>query len=195
MVYDNHLSSNEITQYLQDYDNGDKKALDKLFPLIYNELRKGAKQLRFQFFDMDTMNTTALVHEAYLKLIQSGKTDFKNRSHFFFIASRAMRQILVNASLRKRALKRGGNNHDLSIDDMENKFELSDKTAEDLLMLNDALKKLEIQDERQASIVECRFFGGMTIEETAATLDISPASVKRSWSMAKAWLYLELNEQ
>lgn len=189
------MTSEEITYYLQEYENGNKSALDRLFPLIYNELRKGARQLRFQFFNLDTMNTTALVHEAYIKLLQSGKTDFKNRAHFFFIASRAMRQILVNASLKKRALKRGGDQHDLPIDELNDRFELSDKTAEDLLLLNDALKKLEIQDERQANIVECRFFGGMTIEETATTLNISPASVKRSWSMAKAWLYIELNEQ
>ncbi len=189
------ISPSEVTYYLEAFDNGDKNALDKLFPIIYKELRKNARHLRFQFYNMDTMNTTALVHEAYLKLMQAGKGDFKNRAHFFFVASRAMRQILVNASLKKRTLKRGGDQQPVPVEQVEERLELSDKTAEDLLLLDDALKKLEMQDKRQAHIVECRFFGGMSIEETAASLDISPATVKRSWTMAKAWLYNELNEQ
>lgn len=189
------ISPSEVTYYLEAFDNGDKNALDKLFPVIYKELRKNARHLRFQFYNMDTMNTTALVHEAYLKLMQAGKGDFKNRAHFFFVASRAMRQILVNASLKKRTLKRGGDQQPVPVEQVEERLELSDKTAEDLLLLDDALKKLEMQDKRQAHIVECRFFGGMSIEETAASLDISPATVKRSWTMAKAWLYNELNEQ
>ena len=190
------ISPEEVTYYLEAFENGDKNALDKLYPVIYTELRKNARHLRFQFYNLDTMNTTALVHEAYLKLMQTaGKGDFKNRAHFFFVASRAMRQILVNASLKKRTLKRGGDQQPVPVEQVEERLELSEQTAEELLLLEDALKKLEIQDKRQASIVECRFFGGMSIEETAASLDISPATVKRSWTMAKAWLYNELNEQ
>ncbi len=185
----------EVTTYLQEFSHGDKNALDKLFPVIYDQLQHGAHRLRKQFFNLDTFNTTAIVHETYLKLIQSGSTDIKNRAHFFYIAARAMRQILVNASIRKKTLKRGENPRKMNLDEVDNQLELSDKTTEELLLLNDALKKLEIQDERQAQIVECRFFGGMSIEETAIVLEVSPATVKRSWSLAKAWLYTELSEQ
>jgi RNA polymerase sigma factor (TIGR02999 family) len=195
MTESHDKTTSEITLFLHEYANGDKKALDRLFPVIYNELQSGAHRLRQQFFNMNTLNTTAIVHEAYMKLIQAGSLDVKSRSHFFFIAARAMRQILVNASIRKSTLQRGENPHMVDVEEVENNIRLSDRTSEDLLLLNDALKKLEMQDERQAQIVECRFFGGMTIEETATALDISPATVKRSWNLAKAWLYVELNEQ
>ena len=191
----NQISPSEITLYLEELSKGNKEALDKLYPLVYKELQRGAHRLKKQFFNLDTLNTTALVHETYLKLLQSGTTDLKNRAHFFYISARAMRQILINASLRKRTLKRGDNQKLLDLDELEERLVLSDRTSEDLLLLNDALKKLELQDERQAAIVECRFFGGMTIEETAIVLNISPATVKRSWSYAKAWLYVQLNEQ
>lgn len=191
----NELTTSEITLYLHEFGKGNKDALDRLFPIVYNELQNGAHRMRQQFFNLDTFNTTAIVHEAYLKIMQSGTFDAKNRSHFFFIAAKAMRQILINASLRKRTIKRGENPHKVEMKEIDNSIDLSDNTAEDLLLLNDALKKLEMMDERQAKIVECRFFGGMTIEETALALDVSPATIKRSWNLAKAWLYIELNEQ
>ncbi len=191
----NQAYTSEVTLYLQEFSNGNKDALDKLYPLVYSELQKGAHRLKKQFFNLDTLNTTAIVHEAYLKLIQSSGADLKNRAHFFYISARAMRQILINASLRKKTLKRGSNPKVIHLDDLQEGLVLSDRTTEDLLLLNDALKKLELQDERQAAIVECRFFGGMTVDETAIVLNISPATVKRSWSYAKAWLYVELSEQ
>ncbi len=195
MLADNSIPPADVTLYLKEFSQGNKQALDKLFPLVYNELQNGAHYLRQQFFNLDTFNTTAIVHEAYLKLMQSSASDIASRSHFFYIASMAMRQILINASLRKRALKRGENPRKIDLSDVENDLDVSDKTAEDLLLLNDALKKLEMQDERQAKIVECRFFGGMSIEETAIALNVSPSTVKRSWNLAKAWLFVELNEQ
>ena len=195
MTSGNSIPPADVTLYLKEFSKGNKQALDKLFPLVYNELQSGAHYLRQQFFNLDTFNTTAIVHEAYLKLMQSSTSDITNRAHFFYIASMAMRQILINASLRKRALKRGENPRKIDLSDLENDLDVSDKTAEDLLLLNDALKKLEMQDDRQAKIVECRFFGGMSIEETAIALNISPSTVKRSWNLAKAWLYIELNEQ
>lgn len=191
----NQAYTSEVTLYLQEFSNGNKDALDKLYPLVYSELQKGAHRLKKQFFNLDTLNTTAIVHEAYLKLIQSSGANLKNRAHFFYISARAMRQILINASLRKKTLKRGSNAKVVHLDDLQEGLVLSDRTTEDLLLLNDALKKLELQDERQAAIVECRFFGGMTVDETAIALNISPATVKRSWSYAKAWLYVELSEQ
>ena len=195
MPENQQISPSEITQCLNDFGKGNKDALDRLFPIVYNELRKSARRIRFQFYNLETFNTTAIVHETYIKLLQASTLDIKNRSHFFFITSKAMRQILVNASLRRRTIKRGENPRKLSIEDFDNDIWLSEKTSEDLILLNDALKKLEIQDERQASIVECRFFGGMSIEETGLSLNISPATVKRSWNLAKAWLYVELSEQ
>lgn len=190
----NPLSPEDVTLYLHEFSQGNKDALEKLFPVVYNELQKGAHNLRQQFFNLETFNTTAIVHEAYLKLMQSGVANVQSRAHFFYIASMAMRQILINASMRKRAAKRGENPELISLDLVDNRLDVSDKTAEELLDLNDALKKLEMKDERQAKIVECRFFGGMSIEETALALNISPSSVKRSWNLAKAWLYLELKE-
>ena len=178
-----------ITVYLQEIGRGNKNALDKLLPVVYKELCKNAHNLRFRFYNIETLNTTAIVHETYIKLLRSGSGNYKNRAHFYFVASKAMRQILINASQRKRTLRRGGKEKHISIDDIHNDIQLSDQTSEELLVVNDALERLEDQSDRYARIVECRFFGGMSVEETAAALDISPATVKRSWSVARTWLY------
>jgi RNA polymerase sigma factor (TIGR02999 family) len=195
MKTSNYPEQEDVTLFLKDFSEGNKLALDKLFPIIYRELLSRAHLMRNQFFNLETYNTTAIVHETYLKLMHSSSSTIETRSHFLYVASIAMRQILLNASMRKRAQKRGENPRKLELDEIENNLDVSHKTAEDLLLLNDALKKLEIQDERQAKIVECRFFGGMSIEETAVALNISPSTVKRSWNLARAWLYVELNEQ
>ncbi len=195
MIENTKVSEKEITYFLEEFSKGDKKAFNKLFPLVYRELRKNAHNLRFRFFDLETLNTTAVVHETYLKILRSGSVNFKTRSHFYFVASRAMRQILVNASLKKRTLSRGGNDKPLSLDEIKNHVHLSDQTSEELLLVNDALKKLENENDRQARIVECRFFGGMSVEETAVALDISPATVKRSWNVARTWLYNQLKPE
>lgn len=195
MKTSNYPEQEDVTLYLKDFSEGNKLALDKLFPIIYRELLSRAHLMRNQFFNLETYNTTDIVHETYLKLMHSSSSNIETRSHFMYVASIAMRQILLNASMRKRAQKRGENPMKLELDEVENNLDVSHKTAEDLLLLNDALKKLEIQDERQAKIVECRFFGGMSIEETAVALNISPSTVKRSWNLARAWLYVELNEQ
>lgn len=195
MKTSNYPEQEDVTLCLKDFSEGNKLALDKLFPIIYRELLSRAHLMRNQFFNLETYNTTAIVHETYLKLMHSSSSTIETRSHFLYVASIAMRQILLNASMRKRAQKRGENPRKLELDEIENNLDVSHKTAEDLLLLNDALKKLEIQDERQAKIVECRFFGGMSIEETAVALNISPSTVKRSWNLARAWLYVELNEQ
>lgn len=194
MPDNNAVKEKDITVYLEEFSKGNKKAFNKLFPVVYRELRRNAHSLRFRFFDMETLNTTAIVHETYLKLLKSGSGNFKNRSHFYYIAAKAMRQILVNASLRKRSLRRGGDEKPLSLEEIKDYVQLSDQTSEELLLVNEALEKLEVRSDRQARIVECRFFGGMSIEETASALDISPATVKRSWNVAKTWLYTELNE-
>lgn len=194
MFENSEILKKDMTVYLKEFSKGNKKAFNKIFPLVYRELRKNAHSLRFEFFNMETLNTTSIVHETYLKLLNSGAGSFKSRSHFYYVASRAMRQILVNASLRKRTIKRGGTEKQLSLDDIKNSIQLSDHTAEEMLQINDALKKLESENRRQARIVECRFFGGMSVEETASALDISPATVKRSWNLAKTWLYTHIHQ-
>ena len=187
------LTEKDITVYLEEFSRGNKNALDRLLPVVYKELCKKAHNLRFRFYNLDTLNTTAIVHETYIKLLRAGSGNFRNRTHFYYVASKAMRQILVNASLRKRALRNGGNEKYLSIDDAHNDIQLSEQTSEELLVVNEALEKLEIRNDRHARIVECRFFGGMSVEETASALDISPATVKRSWNIARTWLYTYMN--
>ena len=183
----------DITLYLEEVGRGNKNALDKLLPVVYKELCKNAHNLRFRFYNLDTLNTTAIVHETYIKLLRTGSGNFKNRAHFYFVASKAMRQILINASLRKKTIRKGGDEKQLSVDDIHNNIQLSDQTSDELLVVTDALEILEDTNERHARVVECRFFGGMSVEETAAALDISPSTVKRSWSIARTWLYTFMN--
>ncbi|TVR72156.1 MAG: sigma-70 family RNA polymerase sigma factor [Marinilabiliales bacterium] len=195
MAETGNIDEREISYYLKEAGNGNNDALNKLVSIAYAELRENAHNLRVRFFDIDTLNTTAIVHETYLKLLRTGSGSFKNRSHFFFASAKAMRQILINASLKKRTLKRGGGTKQVALGTgSEASLQLSDQTSEQLLMINDALEKLEACNDRQARIVECRFFGGMSVEETAEVLQISPATVKRSWSMARSWLYTQYIE-
>jgi RNA polymerase sigma factor (TIGR02999 family) len=179
-----------ITQLLNDASHGDDFALERILPLVYNELRTiSSKYLRDEY-RKHTLQTTELVHEAYLKLIGSEELTWESRAHFFGIAARSMRQILVDYARKRKALKRGLGQTKISLDKAE--FALSD-TEEDLINLNNALDKLEKIEERSCKIVELRFFSGLSIEETAQMLNISPATVKRDWNFAKAWLYREIN--
>lgn len=179
-----------ITRLLQAHTDGDPEALGALLPFVYEELRQIAHgRMRGERAD-HTLDTTGLVHEAYLRLANLDRIDWQNRSHFFAIASRAMRQVLINyARDRNRQKRRGGHQH-VSLDDVDLGAE---SRIDDLLVLEDALRRLERLDDRQARVVECRFFGGMSIDETAHALGISTATVNRDWSMAKAWLSQELS--
>ncbi len=136
-----------------------------------------------------TYSATALVHEAYLRLVDVNRIDWQNRRHFFAIASKVMRNILVNYAVKRKADKRGGQNEKITLDEQHATFDVN---PEDIISVDRALSKLEELDERQAKVVECRFFGGLTIEETAATLGISEPTVSRDWKMARAWLNREL---
>ncbi len=161
-------------------------------PLVYDELRTLAHQkLQFER-DGHTLNTTALVHEAYIKLVNQERVVWKNRAQFMAVASQAMRRILVDYARRHKAEKRGGGVSDVGLDEVPDL--MSDERADSLLALDEALTRLTDIDERQSQIVECRFFGGMSIKETAKFLEISPATVKREWSVARAWLFRELRE-
>ena len=179
-----------ITQLLNNITDGDNLALERVLPLVYNELRTiSSKYLRDEY-KKHTLQTTELVHEAYLKLVGSEDLTWESRAHFFGIAARSMRQILVDYARKKKAQKRDLGKTKLSLDKAE--FVISD-AEEQILSLNDALDKLEKIEERSSKIVELRFFSGLSIEETAHMLNVSPATIKRDWKFAKAWLYREIN--
>jgi RNA polymerase sigma factor (TIGR02999 family) len=182
-------SPEDVTRLLVDWSHGEKGALDALTPLVYNELRRLAKiYLRRERPD-HTLEGTALVHEAYLRLIDQRQVEWRSRSHFFALAAELIRRILVDHARARVAAKRGGPNYKLSLDDAMASAEEKDL---DLVALDDALKALAQADPQQSRIVELRYFGGLTIEETAEIVGISPATVKRDWVMAKAFLKREM---
>jgi len=180
----------EVTQLLIAYGQGDRQALDRLLPVVYSELHGiAARQMRRERAD-HTLNATALVHEVYLKLMDQNQISWQNRAHFFAIAARAMRQVLISYARKHNAEKRGGGTPNTLLDGKE--IALGER-ADELIALDEALTHLASFDERLAQVVEYRFFGGLTIEETAAVLDVSTMTVKRDWNKAKAWLYRELH--
>lgn len=189
-------ASSTVTRLLGALESGDGGALDALLPLVYDELRVLAHRQRRRWQGDFTLHTTALVHEAYLKLIDQERLGAASRAHFFALASKAMRHLLCNYARDRRAQKRGGDVQKLSLDEARAMPEagagLSEEQADTLAALDDALRRLERLDERQGQIIECRFFGGMTIADTAEALGLSPATVKRDWTLAQAWLHHEL---
>ena len=189
------FSSEVITQKLKSLEAGDAQAFNDLFPFVYQELRNVARRVRWQSFGLETMNTTALVHEAYMKLVDQKSATFENRAHFFHIAARAMRQILINYAQYRHAKKRGGTEPSIPMDQLNVQIPMDDVLVDDLLSLNTTLEKLSQISDRQANVVECRFFGGMSLEETAKALSISPATVKRDWNFARAWLYQQMKQE
>jgi RNA polymerase sigma factor (TIGR02999 family) len=181
--------ASHVTALLVRLSNGEEAVLDDLLPAVYEELRRIAhNQLRGERED-HTLRTTELVHEAYLKLVNHNAVDWQDRQHFFAVAARAMRQVLVDHARKKTAQKRGGDAPEVPIDQVTLPRETK---TEQLIALDDALGRLAERDERAAKVVECRFFGGYTIEETADVLDVSRSTVKRDWRAAQAWLNREL---
>jgi RNA polymerase sigma factor (TIGR02999 family) len=170
---------------------GDESVLDALFARMYGELREIARRRLGSFRPGDTLNTTALVNEAYLKLVDQGKAEPQDRTHFLALASRAMRFILVDHARTRSAVKRGGGVRPVSLDDIQL---AGDERADDLLKLDDALKALAEADERLAQVVELRFFGGLSHEEIAQATGRSVPTVKRDWTRARAWLLRTMNE-
>lgn len=177
------------TDLLLSLTRGNREALDELIPLVYDELREVArKKLRWERPD-HTLNTTELVHEAYLKLIQLDRVQWQSRAHFLSIAGQAMRNILVSYARNRKRLKRGGGAPHEALEEAE---DVPVAEAERILALDSAIERLASLNPRQARIIECRFFAGMTIEETATVLEISPATIKREWTMLRHWLGREL---
>jgi RNA polymerase sigma factor (TIGR02999 family) len=178
-----------ITRLLGQLRDGDPTALDRLLPLVYEELRRIARRQLRQQRAGETLNTTALVHEAYLKLVDQTGVAWTDRAHFFGVAARAMRQILINQAQKYGTRKRGAGWRRISLDETVLAVE---EQAGMLLALDDALTRLAELNERLSRLVECRFFGGMTEEEVAAALGVSDRTVRRDWLKAKMWLYAEL---
>ncbi len=179
----------EITRALLELSSGGRHSLDHLLPLVYDELHRIARrQLRGERAD-HTLSATALVHEAYLKLSGLDHMHWQNRSHFMAVAAQAMRRVLVNHATARAAQKRGGKRKRLSLDDV---ILLTEERGDNLIALDEALTRLAALDQRQARVVECRFFAGMSVEETAEALAIGAATVKRDWILARAWLHREL---
>lgn len=178
-------SQADVTRLLQEYKNGDKSVLDELFPLVYAELRRlAAGKLNNERAD-HTLQATALVHEAYLRLVSQHSVDWSNRAHFFGLAAEMMRRILVNHALERKRLKRGGGETRLALDEA---VTFAEEREIDLVRLDEVLNELAKFAPRQAKIVELKFFGGLTNEESAESLGVSPETVKRDWRVAKSWL-------
>jgi len=181
--------THEVTQLLIDWSNGDRAALDKLLPVVEEELRRLAHRYMSRERAGHTLQTTALVNEAFVRLVNRRNVQWQNRAHFFGIAAQLMRTILVDHARSHASAKRGGGAHKLELDEA---MVVSRQKASEVLALDEALKQLALIDAQQSRIVELRFFGGLTVEETAEVLHLSPATIKREWSTAKAWLYREL---
>ena len=182
----------EITQLLVDWNNGNQAALDQLTPLVYTELRQLAHRYMRRERLGHTMQTTALIHEAYLRLVDQTKVRWENQAHFFGIAARLMRQILIEHARSHTRAKRGGGAVTLSLDEAAL---VSQARAAELLALNDALERLAAVDPRKSRVVELRFFGGLSVEEAARVLNIAPNTVLRDWRLAKAWLHREISHE
>jgi RNA polymerase sigma factor (TIGR02999 family) len=183
------MDSDQVTQLLAQVGGGNRAAVDELTPLVYRELKRIAGgQLRNER-PGHTLQATALVHEAYLKLVDQRDVSWQNRAHFFGVAAQVMRRILMDYAKSKVRDKRGGGMRQTTLDEA---LVVSEDRASDLVQIDEALTRLEQLDARQAKVVELRFFGGLSVEETAEALGISAPTVKREWAMAKAWLYREL---
>ena len=182
--------SAEVTRLLQQWSSGQEQALDRLMPQVHAELRKLAARYLRKERASHTLQPTALVNEAFLKLVDQRSVKWQNRAHFFGIAAQAMRRILVDHARAHGAGKRGGGDRRVSLDDV---LAISGTVDIDVLALDEALTRLAAIDPQQSRIVELRYFGGLTMEETAEVMQISPATVGREWRMAKAWLFAELS--
>jgi RNA polymerase sigma factor (TIGR02999 family) len=185
-------SSHEITQLLLAWSDGDQTALDRLVPLVHGELRRLARRYMNRESPGHLLQTTALVNEAYMRLVDAGQVKWQNRAHFFAISARVMRRILVDFARRSNKLKRGGNAIEVSFDEA---LVVSANRGADLVAIDDALTTLAAFDPRQSQVVELRFFGGLKDNEIAEVLKVSHGTVRRDWRLARAWLHRELSNR
>jgi len=183
-------SSNEVTLLLRAWGEGDVQALDRLAPLVYQELHRIARGYMARERTDHTLQTTALVNEAYVRLVDARQVTWQDRAHFFAVCARAMRRILVDHARSRGYMKRGGGKLHVQFDEA---FGMAWSADPNLLELDEALDRLSALDPRKARVIEMRFFGGLSVEETAEALGISPETVMRDWKLARAWLYRELS--
>lgn len=184
-------SEEDTTGLLLALRDGDRRALDRLMPRVYDELHRIAHRELARVGGRGTLRTTGLIHEVYLKLVDGTRVEVEDRAHFLALAATAMRHIVIDYARKRRTQKRGGGWRRISLD---NGVPSSEERFDELIELDEALKRLEHFDERLCKVVECRFFGGMTVEETATTLQVAPRTVDRAWRKAKAWLHREIHE-
>jgi RNA polymerase sigma-70 factor, ECF subfamily len=183
----------DLTKLLKDFSDGSAEALEKLYPQVHDHLHRLAVRYMSRENSGHTLQPTALVHEAFMRLVEGKQVDWQDRTHFFAVAARMMRRILTDHAKAKRAEKRGGGGIKIAFEENLHAVPPSNE-GDDLLALDEALEKLKAINERQAQVVELRYFGGLSIEETAACLQASPATIKRDWSSAKLWLFRELKK-
>jgi RNA polymerase sigma factor (TIGR02999 family) len=184
--------TSQTTQLLRAWAQGDRDALERLTPRVYRELRRIAGHIMQNERRGHTLQATALVHEAYLRLIDAASVDWQDRAHFFAVSAQIMRRILLDAARKRQAAKRGGKLAKVNLEEVPN---LSSGRGRELIALDDALNSLAKVDPRKAQVIELRFFGGLTVEETAAVLKVSPDTVMRDWQLARAWLLVEVSGQ
>lgn len=188
------LTANDLTGLLVEWAQGDKAALDRLTPLVYDEIRRIAHRYIQREREGHTLQTTALINEAYLRLAGSQNVDWQNRSHFFAVTAQVMRHILIDHARRRRYVKHGGEAQRVAFDvAMNETASMSKARATELLALDEALEELAQLDARKSRVVELRYFGGLSLEETAEVLEVSVMTVRRDWRAAKAWLYQRVN--
>ena len=183
------LTTHDVTELLQDWSEGDESALERLLPLVYDELHRLAHQHMRREKPGQILQTSALINEAYLRLIDRPRIHWESRAQFFGIAARVMRRILVDEARKRKSHKRGGACVQVTLNDAT---DIAQQQAANVVALNDALKALEAIDSRQGRIVELHFFGGLSVEETAQVLNVSPETVMRDWAFARAWLKKEM---
>lgn len=181
----------DITQLLLAWGSGDASALDQLMPVVYAELRKIARRFMRRQGPNNTLQTTELVNEAYLRLIDSSRVNWQCRTHFFAVSAQLMRRILVDAARRRNSQKRGGGQLKVTLDE---RLEIAEGNSTDVVALDEALQRLAGLNARHGQIVELRYFGGLTEDQIAELLGVSPRTVRRDWSLARAWLYRELSK-
>jgi RNA polymerase sigma factor (TIGR02999 family) len=180
------VTQSELTNLLDDWKHGDSSALEKLTPLIYDEMRRIAHRYVRRERNGHTLQTTALINEAYLRLAGSDSPDWQNRQHFFAVTAQVMRHILIDHARRRRAQKHGGDGQQVSLSEAE---AMTNERASELIALDEALEELAALDSRKSQVVQLRYFGGLSLEETAKALGVSLMTVRRDWRAAKAWLY------
>ena len=185
-------SSHDVTLLLKAWSTGDEEALAKLTPLVYRQLREIARWYMAGERDGHVLQTTALVHEAYVRLVDCGRVNWRDRAHFFAVSAQLMRRILIDFARSRDYLKRGGAAPHISLDEAPS---VSDEPDVNLVALDDALKALAVIDERKSKVVELKFFGGLNVEETAEVLHVSSDTVMRDWKLAKIWLLRELSRE